>query len=158
MKIGLISDTHLTDDNPVKLPDWVVKAFTGVDLVIHAGDIEGEGVLDELALLAPVQAVRGNVDRLDHLPVSRLVPIDGGFAAVAHRLEDARRAWRAGVILLVHGHTHVGEIVTEPGLTIINPGSARRPRDGRPPSVAVVEVVAGQIRAEFTFRHQPADE
>lgn len=158
MKIGIISDTHLNGDTSIAVPTWVRQAFAGVDLIIHAGDIEVEAVLDELGLIAPVQAVRGNVDWLDHLPISRLVPIDGGFAAVAHRLAEARRAWRPGVILLVHGHTHAGEIVEEPGLTIINPGSARKPRDGRPPSVVVAEVVAGQIRAEFKFKPQGVDE
>ncbi|NLI75781.1 MAG: metallophosphoesterase family protein [Candidatus Riflebacteria bacterium] len=160
MKIGLISDTHLDDDEPAGLPAWVVETFRGVDLILHAGDIEVASVLDELALIAPVRAVQGNMDRhtLPNLPLTCTVPLDGGLAVVAHRLADARSLWRPGVILLVHGHTHAGAITDVGGVWVINPGSARRPRDGRPPSVVVAEVVGGLIRAEFKFPHRPADE
>lgn len=159
MKLGILSDTHIDEFSPVGVPDWILTAFGGVDLILHAGDIVCQSVLEELEQVAPVLAVRGNSDLdLRNLPISRVVSVDGGLVGLAHLLQDARRLQQPGVCLLVHGHTHVGEIVREEGLWRINPGSARKPRGGGPPSVVVATVVAGMVAAEFKYPPRPADE
>src|SRR6478609_3392280 len=74
-RVGIISDTHIPEFLPA-LPPAVATCFAGVDLILHAGDITGLAVLEELRTLAPVVAVRGNHDRLD-LPLKRRVEIGG---------------------------------------------------------------------------------
>ena len=89
MLIGVISDTHGT------LPRWVEEAFAGVDLIIHAGDVGRSAVLDELGCIAPVVAVRGNMDSNS---TSRRCP------TIAPRTRGVR-------VLVVHKPEHVRSLV-----------------------------------------------
>ena len=156
MKVGVISDTHATRHE--LLPEWVREAFRGVDCILHAGDIEDPGFLKHLATIAPVHAVRGNMDRHAHdLPSFLCLKLGGGHVVMAHRYDEAVRHIDRDVILLVHGHTHIPEMVQEDGYWIVNPGSPIRPRGGHEPSVAVLNICDRTIQAEFKYSPSDAD-
>jgi putative phosphoesterase len=126
--VGLVSDTH----------GWVHpflhEAFAGCECIVHAGDIGSQEVLDELETIAPVHAVKGNIDggELRFLPVERVDEVAGKRIAVLHIAGNPRRPRPAARALiarerpdvLVVGHTHV-PVVGRVGDTLwINPGAA----------------------------------
>jgi len=158
--LGIISDTHLRPPTGAGLPDWIAEAFAGVDLILHAGDIESDGLLLELEAIAPVQAVRGNCDfDLPALPVTRAIPVPGyGIILMAHRLEDALQRLMTGVRGIIHGHTHKAEFRTHTSPWVLNPGSPSKPRGGSKPSVALLRVFGEEVQATFRFRPGSADE
>lgn len=156
MKVGVLSDTHAHRHD--ELPDWIREAFRGVACILHAGDIEDPGFLKHLAAIAPVHAVRGNMDRhAGDLPSFLFLKLGGGYAVMAHRFDEALRHLDREVILLVHGHTHIPEMVQEEGYLILNPGSPFRPRGGHEPSVAVLTIHDRTVRAEFKYSPSDAD-
>jgi hypothetical protein len=136
MLVGVISDTHGT------LPAGLEEAFRGVERIIHAGDIGGERVLVELEAMAPVVAVRGNMDMppLDwRLPDSRLVELAGRRVFVTHNERHIDHL-PDGVDVVVTGHTHRATVARREGRLYVNPGSAGRPgADGRGPTVAILD-------------------
>lgn len=145
--VGVVSDTH------GRLPGAVLKAFAGVDVIIHAGDIENPADLDELARLAPVRAVRGNMDAgawAHRLPLFRTVEAGGLVLAVVHDLErlpaDALTQRPAAVI---SGHTHRPDHARTDGIVYLNPGSAVQPRFNYPPSVVRLTIARGHLAAHF---------
>jgi len=118
--IGVISDTH-----GLLRPE--AKAALGeCDAIIHAGDIGKPDVLDELAEIAPVTAIRGNVDKWAvDLPDTEVVEIDGRYLYVLHdlkRLDLDPKA--AGFDAVIFGHSHAPSVQTRDGVLYLNPGSA----------------------------------
>ena len=87
-RIGIVTDTHVGDELPT-LPSEVLERLAGVDLVIHAGDLVDPGVLDDLAHVAPVVAVRGNHDRNSDLPHAALLRVGAHSIAVVHGVRPA---------------------------------------------------------------------
>jgi len=160
MLLGIISDTHLEPPAGEGLPDWVFAAFAGVDLILHAGDIESDGLLLELESIAPVQAVRGNCDfDLSGLPVAKAIPIPGyGTVLLAHHLEEALRSTGPWIRGIIHGHTHKAEFRNSIKPWILNPGSPTKPRGGSRPSVALLTFIGGEVEATFRFRPGSSDE
>lgn len=137
MKIGLISDSHIPYAAKF-LPHQVFKAFSGVDLILHAGDIYQLSVLNELEKIAPVYAARGNGDY--HLPddprikESHVLSLQGKRLGLTHSVEFPEPEWctleRAmqrdfggPMDILVGGHTHQTMIEDYQEILIINPGS-----------------------------------
>jgi putative phosphoesterase len=143
--IGLISDTH-----GLVRPS-VFAAFEGVDLILHAGDV-GEGVLDELRVIAPVHAVAGNTDPPGdpELPPSFQVTCDAVRIHVSHghelgspTPERLLAAYSADVI--VYGHTHRQLVVQSDGRWVVNPGAAGQRRFKLEPSVARLTIDGGRV-------------
>lgn len=91
MRIGVLADTHVGEHLPT-LPPEVLERFDGVDLIVHAGDVALPRVLDELAEVAPVAAVRGNHDRgpLRRLPLSMVIPAGPFRIGVTHGMRRGR--------------------------------------------------------------------
>lgn len=136
-EIGVISDTH-----GLLRPEALLE-LEGCDLILHAGDVGRGGILEELAELAPVRAVRGNVDRgdLGTLPLTEAVDVGGHLIYMIHILEELDLdPGAAGVHLLVHGHTHRPRIDTHRGVPVLNPGSAGHRRFDLPVTLARVRV------------------
>lgn len=148
--IGLISDTHGL------LRPEVHRALAGVDLILHAGDVCGDDILDELALIAPVQAVHGNCDYPDD---ARLAPsleavFDGLRVHVSHghelgRPKPAQLLARYDADVIVYGHTHQQLIHRDGDRLVINPGAAGPRRFDLVPSVARLTIADGRADAEL---------
>ena len=136
--VGVLSDTH-----GHLYPD-VAKELDGVDHIIHAGDLGTYDVLAALRRIAPVTAVRGNVDMggwADALPSRAEVELGGVCVAVAHVAPRADGAGRAGQpVVVVAGHSHIAAEEWREGVLYLNPGSAGPPRFGRPRTMARLEV------------------
>ncbi len=158
MNIGLISDTH------GYLHPRVHDLFRGVDEILHAGDIDTDDVLIELRAIAPVAAVRGNMDMRGRVAVHRNLLIhtcDGLRILLVHDLGmpgDPTLSVAAALRqhtpqIVVFGHTHVPYMQYHQGVLYINPGSARKGRQGSAPCVALLEIVNGRP----TGRHCPLD-
>ena len=149
--IGLISDTH----GMVRAS--VHSALAGVELILHAGDVGGDAILDELALIAPVRAVYGNTDTPGdpHLRASLEETIGGLRIHVSHGHELGSptptrllEAYAADVI--VYGHTHKQLLArADDGRTLVNPGAAGARRFKLEPSVARLTIAMGQAAIEF---------
>ena len=149
-RIGLISDTHGL------VRPQVHEALAGVELILHAGDVGGDEVLDELSLIAPVHAVFGNCDLPGdpRLAESIVRDFDGVTVHVSHghelgapTPERLRARYSQGVI--VYGHTHRQLIDHEEGRIVINPGAAGPRRFRLVPSVAVLTIRQGSPRVEL---------
>lgn len=150
VRIGLISDTH-----GLLRPD-VHRAFAGVSMILHAGDVCGDEILDELNLIAPTQAVFGNCDEpWNTRLVERLdLEVGGVRIHVSHGHELGRpgaakvaAAYDADVC--VYGHTHRQLIERVGERLVINPGAAGPRRFDLVPSVAVLTIHDGTADAEL---------
>ena len=148
-RIGLISDTHGWTDSQVG------TLFAGVDHIIHAGDIGTVAVLDDLAAIAPVTAVSGNVDwssgtELADLPPTAQVDIAGVRFVIAHIRGYITHTWdlsECGARVAVYGHSHRAEIEwRDDGMIFLNPGAAGAARFGLPRSVALLEIDGDDLR------------
>jgi putative phosphoesterase len=136
--VGLISDTHGL------LRDEALRALEGCDLIIHAGDVGKPEILEALKALAPLIAVRGNVDKgawASALPVTAVA--QGGPAAIyvlhdVHELDLDPTA--AGFQIVVSGHSHQPVRREQSGVLFLNPGSAGPRRFKLPVTVARLEL------------------
>lgn len=128
----------------------VFEVFEGVDVILHAGDVGEDDILDELEAIAPVYAVRGNTDRFDNprLPDARELEISGVRVHVSHGHEVGAKpltlmaAYDAQVI--VYGHTHRELVTREEGRLVINPGAAGARRFDLMPCVGILTIDAGE--------------
>ena len=143
--VGLISDTH-----GLLRPD-VHDALAGVELILHAGDVGGDDILDELALIAPVQAVYGNTDEPGDPRLAEAIErtLGGVSIHVSHGHEVGRptperllASYAADVI--VYGHTHRQLVTRVDGRLVVNPGAAGPRRFDLVPSVARLTIDGGR--------------
>ena len=142
MLIGLISDTHITPKRG-KLPEKIFEIFDGVDLILHAGDITVQDVLDDSSKIAPVIAVLGNNDNLDLEKYELIEAQDKKILLVHGDKKDLYESGlKYGADIVVSGHTHKPnhEIVNE--MHLINPGSSNRPIKSNA-SVALLKIDDG---------------
>ena len=147
MLIGVISDTHA-----LMRPE-ALAALQGSNRIIHAGDIGDPAILDRLSEIAPVTAVRGNVDReswAKNIPETDVLEIDGVSIYVLHILDslDLKPA-PAGISAVIYGHSHVPKQEVRDGVLYFNPGSAGPRRFKLPVTVGKLIVDAGKIRGEI---------
>lgn len=147
MLIGLISDTH-----GLLRPEALV-ALRGVDRIIHAGDICTAEVLDNLAKIAPVTAVRGNNDRgawAQPVPERETVEIDGVKLHILHDLHELDiDPQTEGVKVVISGHSHRPSSKMDGGVLYVNPGSAGPRRFRLPISLGFLEIEGGVPRARL---------
>ena len=122
LTIGVISDTHGL------LRPQVASRLAGVAHIIHAGDIGREGILDELRRVAPVTAIRGNIDTdswARSYPEDITIEIERRSIYVLHDLNELRfDPASRGVHVVISGHSHRPQIGTKAGVLFLNPGSA----------------------------------
>jgi putative phosphoesterase len=152
MKIGIISDTHGL------LRAEVFEVFEGVEHILHAGDVGDPGILDELAAIAPVTAVWGNVDGWDvrgRTTEVAEIELAGVRVVVVHGMQlgsptpERVVAAYPGAALAVFGHSHRPVIQQVGGTLAVNPGSAGRQRFRDPVSVALADIVDGRVTARL---------
>jgi len=144
MLVGLISDTHGL------LRPEACERLTGVDHIIHAGDIGGPGVISGLRELAPTTAIRGNVDKgrwADDHPHIEWLTLGGRSIYVLHNLNDLNLdPAAAGIDVVVSGHSHRPRIETVDGVLYLNPGSAGPRRFTLPIALAILELTGDGLR------------
>jgi putative phosphoesterase len=148
--IGLISDTHGL------LRPEVHTALAGVELILHAGDVGGDAILDELSLIAPVRAVYGNTDIPGDPRLAQQVELEVGGLRVhvshGHELGSptpAKLLERYSADVIVYGHTHKQLLVEADGRIVVNPGAAGPRRFDLMPSVARMTVRGGHASVEI---------
>lgn len=148
--VGLISDTHGL------LRPSVHGALAGVELILHAGDVGGHEILDELRIIAPVMAVYGNTDPVDDpsLEQELVVPIGDFTIHVSHGHElgsptPAKLLATYPQEILVYGHTHRQLVTRADGRLVINPGAAGARRFNLEPSVARLTISNGRAEVEI---------
>jgi putative phosphoesterase len=148
--IGLISDTH-----GLVRPE-VHTALAGVELILHAGDVGGAEILDELALIAPVKAVCGNTDPAGSPGLAQALDLTLGGVRVhvshGHELGSPKPALLAATYdadVIVYGHTHRQDVSRVGAMLIVNPGAAGPRRFDLTASVARLTIRRGKAEAEI---------
>ena len=145
--IGVISDTHGL------LRPEAFEALRRSEHIIHAGDVGDPEILEQLRTIAPVTAVRGNVDKeawTRKLPEAAVVELGGVSIYVLHDLSQLDlKPEAAGFGVVISGHSHVPKQETRGGVLYFNPGSAGPRRFKLPVCVGKLLVEAGTVRAEI---------
>jgi uncharacterized protein len=145
-RIGLISDTHGL------LRPEALQALAGVDALIHAGDIGDAAILDTLVQLAPLTAVRGNIDAggLAALPERAVLHVGALAILVLHDLQQLVGDPAAeGYQVVVSGHSHHAAVMERDSVLYVNPGSAGPRRFRLPVSVALLEIDGSHAQAKI---------
>jgi putative phosphoesterase len=149
--IGVISDTHGL------LRPGALEALRGADSIIHAGDAGSPEILEKLAAIAPVTAVRGNIDKgawARKLPETEVLEVAGISIYVLHDLAQLDlKPKAAGFAVVVSGHSHVPKQETRDGVLYFNPGSAGPRRFKLPVSLGRLIVEDGRVRGELLPLH-----
>ena len=151
--LGLLSDTHGL------LRPEALAALRGCHAIIHAGDVGDLAIVDQLKTMAPVHAVRGNVDTepwCRSLPPSAVVPLGGANIYVLHNLKELDLdPIAAGFHIVVSGHTHKPDVHWRDGILYINPGSAGPRRFSLPICLARLDLLKTPWRVEFVHLAAP---
>lgn len=165
MRVGVLADTHGFFDPALR------QRLAGVECILHAGDIDSQSVLDELAEIAPVHAVRGNVDPADlDIPLSLTLRLEGAQIQMQHILpapQSELEQWSDGALartihsrrretflksfdgdtrVVIFGHSHQPCLVALSGTLFFNPGSAGKRRFCLPRCCGVMEICSRSIR------------
>lgn len=145
--VGVISDTYGF------LQPSAIKLFANTDLIIHAGDIDKPEVLSSLQSIAPVVAVRGNMDKgtwAAELAETQAVEVGEVLVYVLHNLHmlDIDPV-AAGFNLVISGHTHKPSVVNQKGVLFLNPGSATLPKSSCMDSAALLHIHRNSLSAEI---------
>jgi putative phosphoesterase len=134
-----------------------LTALTGVDHILHCGDVGDPAILDALRTIAPLTAIRGNVDLrgvCGELPATDVVELAGKLFYLVHS-----EGWLdinpavAGVAVVASGHSHKASIETRNGVLYLNPGSAGPRRFKLPVTLALVEIKADEVSARIVELH-----
>jgi putative phosphoesterase len=145
--IGVISDTHGL------LRPEVLAALRGSDYIIHAGDIGDPAILKKLGEIAPVTAIRGNVDRegwAKKIPATNVLEVKGAAIYILHNLAELDlKPEAAGFGVVVYGHSHVAKQETKNGVLYFNPGSAGPRRFRLPVTIGRLKVQGGGVSGEI---------
>jgi len=141
MLIGVISDTHGL------LRPEAVEALRGVEHILHAGDVGDIAILETLRKVAPLTAIRGNVDvsgPCAELPDTDVVELGGKLFYLVHAVQDLEiNPGAAGVAMVVSGHSHKASVQVRDGVVFFNPGSAGPRRFSLPVTLGLVTVEDG---------------
>ena len=145
--VGIISDTHGL------LRPEAVRALKGSEHIIHAGDVGAPEILEKLASIAPVTAIRGNVDKGEwarKLPETEVIEIAGISIYVLHDLAKLDlKPEAAGFAVVISGHSHVPKQERRNGVLYFNPGSAGPRRFKLPVTIGKLTISAGKVRGEI---------
>jgi putative phosphoesterase len=147
MNIGVISDTHGL------LRPEALAALRESDHIVHAGDIGSSEILDALSKLAPVTAIRGNIDVepwAQQLPTTNVAELDSALFYVLHDLKSLDLNPRAaGFAAVISGHSHVPKVEWREGILFFNPGSAGPRRFKLPISVGRIRLENSRLAPEL---------
>ena len=146
-RVGVISDTHGL------LRPQALALLEGCELILHGGDIGRPEVLEKLAEIAPVVAVRGNVDRdggTEKLPATEAVAFAGHWFYLLHNLAELDFDLKtAGFSAVIYGHSHQPCISRREGVLYFNPGSAGPRRFSLPVGLGLLEIAGDELAARI---------
>jgi uncharacterized protein len=159
-RVGVISDTHIPHFKQLPAAAW--EHFRDVELILHAGDLSVLSVLSELETIAPVVAVRGNVEQeevISRLPIKREVSIGHCLIGIVHILGDSSNRARLArqefprARVVVYGHSHVPYNREHDGQLLFNPGSATDRRRQPRCSIGLLHIddEKGGVRGEHIY-------
>lgn len=148
MKIGIISDTHGL------LRPEALSALAGSDHILHAGDVGKIEILDQLADIAPVTAIRGNIDKgplwADRLNATEAVQVGEHWFYLVHSIDDLDIDPKAaGMNAIIFGHSHKPTLYWKDDVLFLNPGSAGPRRFSLPVTVATLDLSNGISEPEI---------
>jgi putative phosphoesterase len=147
--LGVVSDTHGL------VRPALVEALADCDLIVHAGDVGQPEVLEALEAVAPMVAVRGNMDGgrwAQKLRWTEVLEVMGALIYVLHDLAQlGLDPAAAGLSAVISGHTHQAAIHKRNGVLYVNPGSAGPARKKPPPSMAMLRVEGKKVEAQVIF-------
>ena len=147
MKIGIISDTHGL------LRPEAIAALRDSDRILHAGDVGDPDILDRLRDIAPVTAIRGNIDRepwAKRLPETEVLEVGGVAIYMLHDLAQLDlKPEASGFRVVVYGHSHRPKVEEKNGVVYFNPGSAGPRRFQLPVGVGLMEIHAETVQAHL---------
>lgn len=159
MRIAVLSDTHLRQGK--SLPRFVWDHLTQIDMILHAGDLIQMELLDELAMIAPVRAVRGNCDGWDVLLPDRDVIecedfriglIHGNVGKGKSTSECAYEGFKdTAVDMIIFGHSHSSFMEMRNGILMFNPGSPTDKRREPHYSFGLLDIQPGKIQAKHLY-------
>ncbi|WP_125152992.1 metallophosphoesterase family protein [Clostridium rectalis] len=148
-KIGIISDTHGL------LRKEFIKELKGVNLIIHAGDMGNEDILNELNKISKVISVRGNCDKGNLkkiLPFSEMIEFQGKCIYIIHDINTLDIDLKvAGVDIVVVGHSHIACKMEKDNVLFINPGGAGPKRFNLPISIAILYFESNELKIKFKY-------
>jgi uncharacterized protein len=157
-QLGIISDTHIPHFK--RIPEAVWKHFANVELIIHAGDLSTLAVIEQLATIAPVEAVQGNIEQDDviqKLPIKREILVGNCRIGIVHILGNAQYYARTArqefpnARVVIFGHSHNPYNQEHEGQLLFNPGSANDRR--RQPTCSIgklfIDDESGNVRGEI---------
>lgn len=147
MIVGVISDTHGL------LRPEALAALQGSNYIIHAGDVGDAAILDKLAEIAAVTAVRGNVDHgpwAQKIPATNVLEVGGVSIYILHNLHELDvKPEAAEFAAVIYGHSHIPKQELKNGVLYFNPGSAGPRRFKLPISVGRLTIENGKIKAKI---------
>lgn len=147
MRIGVISDTHDL------LRPAALTALAGVEHILHAGDVGDIAILHTLSTIAPVTAIRGNIDTSGpcaDLPLTEYIELSNAAFYLIHNIHDLDiNPTAAGIACIISGHSHRASIETRNAVLYLNPGSAGPRRFSLPTTLALVHVEGGHLTSEI---------
>lgn len=147
MKLGIVSDTHGL------LRPEVIPALSGVDQILHLGDVGKQSILENLSALASVHAIRGNIDRTGHcsrLPETDVLLFENHYLYLLHDLSTLHldpAAARFSAVL--YGHSHQPHIEHRKGVLYFNPGSCGPRRFELPVTLGILEISAHSVQPKI---------
>ena len=146
IRVAVISDTHGL------LRPEAVATLHGVDHILHAGDVGDPAILDALSSIAPLTAIRGNIDtrgRCAQLPATEMIELGGVTIYMVHSVADLDiKPVAAGVHVVVSGHSHKPAQETLSGVLYLNPGSIGPRRFRLPVAMAFLQIADSKIKVE----------
>ena len=146
MKVGVLADTHGL------LRPEVLTAFAGVDHILHAGDVGDSNILDALKKLAPITAIRGNIDRTGDcakLPAEEYLTLGGVNLYLLHDVQTlSLHPQAAGLHAVIFGHSHKPLLEHRRGVLFFNPGAAGPRRFSLPISAGFLSIQGSKVHAK----------
>jgi putative phosphoesterase len=147
MLVGVISDTHGL------LRAEALTALSGVDHILHAGDVGNADILNTLRKIAPITAIRGNIDihgDCAKLPATEAIELSNSFIYMLHAIDDIDVDPRAAQInVVIYGHSHKPDLFERDGVMYLNPGSAGPRRFSLPVTIALLRLEHSKASAEI---------
>ncbi|MDY6794863.1 MAG: metallophosphoesterase family protein [Actinomycetota bacterium] len=159
IRIGLVADTHIPKVAP-NLPAYLLDVLSGVDLILHAGDLVEVSVLERLRELAPTRAVAGNMDRPEVravLPEREVMDLEGARVGLIHGwgspfgIERRVLSRFQGMDVVVFGHTHKPLVEKRKGTLLVNPGTPNDRRFSKRLSCARLTIKDGEVEPEIVW-------